>query len=141
LLPIVAAFEVSQQTASNIQTNLQFNIAYNIGAMLLPMGMLMTMGISLNPGIGVALMMLQTGLTLSNTYRFQQQPLQFMPRTLTAVKKVNSREDVLQNQSSSMTLATHPKHNPYAFVLFKSLPVEDNGDIPRISNSVGFTNT
>ena len=73
LTPILALLDISNQTIDNIHQNLRFSLGYNMSAMLLISGFLFTFGVVLNPGIGVALMILQTSLILLNTYRFQQQ--------------------------------------------------------------------
>ena len=75
LEPVVAAFEISRQTGMNIRQNLVFSWSYNIAALLLPVGLLLATGIALNPGVAVALMILQTSLILLNTYWFKQQDL------------------------------------------------------------------
>ena len=75
LLPVVTAFEVSKQAVANIKQNLLFSLGYNIAAVLIAGGLLLTIGIVLNPGVGVALMILQTCLLFLNAYRFQQQAL------------------------------------------------------------------
>ncbi len=75
LEPIVAAFEISKQTSLNIQQNLIFSWSYNIAALLLPVLLLVATGFALTPGVGVALMILQTCLILLNTYWFKHQEL------------------------------------------------------------------
>lgn len=72
LKPILAAFEISSQTAKTIGQNLEFSIAYNVAASLLSGGILLPLGIILNAGVGVFLMILQTSGILFNTYRFKQ---------------------------------------------------------------------
>ncbi len=71
LLPVASAFAVAKQTVSNIKQSLILSLSYNLGAMLIASGLLVT----LNPGVGVALMILQTSLILFNAYRFKQQKL------------------------------------------------------------------
>lgn len=78
LLPIANAFAVAKQTVDNIKQNLAFSLSYNIAAMLLAGGLLVGLGFVLNPGIGVALMIIQTVLILLNAYRFQVQPLEHL---------------------------------------------------------------
>ena len=75
LEPIVAAFEISRQTSTNIQQNLIFSWSYNIAALLLPVLLLVATGVALTPGVGVALMILQSCLILLNTYWFKHQEL------------------------------------------------------------------
>lgn len=83
LLPVVTAFEVSKQTVANIKQNLLFSLGYNIAAVLVAGGLLLTIGVVLNPGVGVALMILQTCLIFLNAYRFQQQELAHLKPTPT----------------------------------------------------------
>lgn len=75
LEPILAAFEISLQTAKTIGQNLRFSILYNVIASLLSGGILLPLGIALNAGVGVFLMILQTCGILLNTYRFKQEKL------------------------------------------------------------------
>lgn len=75
LLPVANAFAVAKQTVSNIKQNLLFSLGYNTMAILLAGGLLVAIGFTLNPGIGVALMVLQTAFILWNAYRFKKQAL------------------------------------------------------------------
>lgn len=78
LLPVVTAFTVAKQTVGNIKQNLLFSLGYNIASMVLASGLLLTIGLALNPAIGVALMVLQACLMLLNTYRVSQQKLEHL---------------------------------------------------------------
>ena len=75
LEPLVAAFEISKQTTSNIRKNLIFSWSYNTFALLLPIILVLTTGIAISPGVCAALMIIQTAFVLLNTYWFKQQPL------------------------------------------------------------------
>ena len=75
LLPVISAFEISKQAVTNIKQNLIMSLTYNLVTELLMGGVLVAMGVMLNPGIGVALMIIQMGLILGNAYRFKQQTL------------------------------------------------------------------
>jgi Cu2+-exporting ATPase len=75
LLPVVSAFAVAKQTVSNIKKNLLLSLGYNITVVLVAGGLLLAAGVMLNPGIGVALMILQTSLILYSISRFKQQKL------------------------------------------------------------------
>ncbi len=81
LLPVVSAFAVAKQTVTNIKQNLLMSLGYNTVTMLVAGGLLLAIGFTLNPGIGVALMILQTSLILYNAYRFQQQKLEHLQQT------------------------------------------------------------
>lgn len=74
LWSIVDLFAISSQVMRNIYQNLLISLLYNAGAVVLSLILLATIGFIIPPGIGVALMVIQTGLILLNTYRFQQQP-------------------------------------------------------------------
>ena len=75
LLPVVGAFAVAQQTVNNIKQNLVASVVYNTLTMLIAGGLLLAINVVINPGIGVALMILQTSLILLNAYRFKKQGL------------------------------------------------------------------
>lgn len=75
LLPAVSTFAVAKQTVSNIKQNLLMSLGYNIVAMMVASGVLLAVGVMLNPSVGVALMILQTSLILYNAYCFKQQKL------------------------------------------------------------------
>lgn len=78
LLPVVSAFAVAKQTVSNIKQNLITSISYNLITVMVAGGLLLSLGVILNPGIGVALMVLQTCLILLNAYRFKRQNLEHL---------------------------------------------------------------
>lgn len=75
LMPIVTAFEVARQTKRNIIQNLMISLTYNTTITLIAGGLLLAVGFALNPGIGIALMILETTLVLLNAYRFKHQNL------------------------------------------------------------------
>ncbi|KTD79289.1 heavy metal translocating P-type ATPase [Legionella waltersii] len=75
LLPIANGFAVSQQAVSNIRTNLKISLAYNLTSVLISGGLLLAFGFTMNPAVGVALMILQACFVLYNVYQFQQKPL------------------------------------------------------------------
>lgn len=75
LLPVISAFEISKQAVNNIKQNLIMSLSYNLVTELLMGGVLVALGVMLNPSIGVALMIVQMCLILANAYRFKQQAL------------------------------------------------------------------
>lgn len=75
LLPVVSVFAVAKQTVSHIKQGLLFSLGYNLGAMMIAGGLLLTIGVTLNPSVGVVLMILQTSLILLNALRFKHQKL------------------------------------------------------------------
>ncbi|STX50577.1 cation transporting ATPase PacS [Legionella busanensis] len=78
LLPVVSLFAIAKQTVSNIKQNLALSLSYNSATLLVASGLLVFIGFSLNPGVGVALMVLQTALILGNTYRFKRKSLEHL---------------------------------------------------------------
>ncbi len=70
LQPILHAFNISKQTVQNIKENLCFSLIYNIATVFLAAGLLLSIGVVLNPAVGAALMILQTSLIFMNVYRF-----------------------------------------------------------------------
>ncbi|MDR3477211.1 MAG: HAD-IC family P-type ATPase [Gammaproteobacteria bacterium] len=74
LLPVVTAFAVAKQTVSSIKQNLVMSLVYNMTVLLAAGGALLAVGFSLNPAIGVALMVIQSALVLANQYRIKQKP-------------------------------------------------------------------
>ncbi|WP_454782756.1 heavy metal translocating P-type ATPase [Legionella sp. WA2022007384] len=78
LLSIASAFAVSKQTVSNINQNLVMSLVYNLGSILVSGGLLVAVGLTINPVVGVALMILQACMILMNVYRFKQQPLEHL---------------------------------------------------------------
>ncbi len=75
LMPIANAFALSKQTVNNINQNLLMSLGYNLGALLISGGLLVALGLTINPAIGAALMVFQACIILGNVYRFKQQPL------------------------------------------------------------------
>lgn len=75
LQSLASIFTVSSQTMRNIKQNLAFSFGYNIAAILLSGGLLLSIGLTLTPGVGAALMAIQACLILLNVYSFAQKPL------------------------------------------------------------------
>lgn len=75
LRPLIAMFQIAENTVWNIKQNLTLSIIYNVGVLLFGCGCLLCAGFCLSPVVGVTLMVLQSCLVLLNAYRFQQQPL------------------------------------------------------------------
>lgn len=80
LLPIAHGLAIARQAVSNIKQNLGFSLAYNMAAVILTGGLLVALGITLNPAVGVALMIVQTLLILGNAYRFKCQQSDAVPK-------------------------------------------------------------
>ena len=75
LLPLVNIFVISKQMNDNILQNLIMSLIYNVVCELLAAGVLAVLGVLLNPGVGVVLMIVQMCLILANAYWFKLQPL------------------------------------------------------------------
>lgn len=80
LFPVAHGLAIARQTVSNIKQNLGFSLAYNMAAVLLTGGLLVALGITLNPAVGVAIMIIQTLLILGNAYRFKMQQSEAVPQ-------------------------------------------------------------
>ncbi|WP_131793850.1 heavy metal translocating P-type ATPase [Fluoribacter gormanii] len=102
LLSIASAFAVSKQTVSNINQNLVMSLIYNLGSILVSGGLLVAIGLTLNPVIGVALMIFQACMILMNVYRFKQQPLEHL-----------QLEKKQYQEASSPRESSHAKMNTY----------------------------
>jgi P-type Cu2+ transporter len=154
LKPVLAGFEVSRQTATNIMQNVMFNLAYNITAMVLPAGLMMMFGIALHPSVGVVLMMLQTGLTLFNTYRFKEQTLMYLEQTrrvqeLAPARSVGNSYASISRLSPQLPARPYLAHDVQQPVDRLSTPrdddeqqvlsSDDDADIACIRNSMGLT--
>ncbi|KTD54586.1 cation transport ATPase [Legionella sainthelensi] len=75
LFPIATAFDVAQKTKDNIYQNLFVSLAYNSTITLVAAGLFVALGFTLNPAIGVALVVLESTIVLANLYRFKQQEI------------------------------------------------------------------
>ena len=75
LLSIVTALEVAKQTLAHVQQNLLFSLVYNLLVVAAASGLLLSLGIALNPGAGALLMIVQSSLVMWNTHCFAQEPL------------------------------------------------------------------
>ncbi len=75
LLSIVTALEVAKQTLAHVQQNLLFSLVYNLLVIAAASGLLLSLGIALNPGAGALLMIVQSSLVMWNTHCFAQEPL------------------------------------------------------------------
>lgn len=75
LFPIATAFDVAKKTKDNIYQNLFVSLAYNSTITLVAAGLFVALGFTLNPAIGVALVVLESTIVLANLYRFKQQEI------------------------------------------------------------------
>lgn len=82
LWPVANAFEVAKQAVKNIKQNLLMSLGYNLGVVFLSGGLLLGVGVTLNPGVGVALMTLQTCFLLYSAYCFKEEKLAHLQQAL-----------------------------------------------------------
>lgn len=75
LSPIASAFTISQQTVQNIHQNLLLSLGYNLAAVVISGGLLVALGLTVNPAIGAALMAIQACIVLLNVYHFKQKEI------------------------------------------------------------------
>ena len=102
LQPVLNTFVIARQTMRQIKQNLWFSLAYNMVSLLLAGGLLVGLGFVLNPGIGVAIMILQTCLILANAYRFNKQKV---PSIVTSPAEQNTAVDVLTDETEHSNLS------------------------------------
>ena len=75
LFPLVTGFDASKKTKHNIFQNLSVSFTMNLGVTLLAAGLLVAVGFTLNPAIGVFLMIVESSIVLANLHRLKQQKL------------------------------------------------------------------
>lgn len=92
LMSIPKTLQLAEQTMKNIKENLMISLTYNAGIMIVG-GIAVGIGFALNPGIGVALMIMQTTFVLLNQYRFKQKPL-ITPTTTNEYQQNSSTADM-----------------------------------------------
>lgn len=107
LLPIVSAFTISKQTVSNIKQNLILSFSYNLVSVLLAGGLLVSIGFSLPPAIGVIIMAIQACSILLNVYHFKHQPLEHLQ------DETSKQEETPYSESSSTNIINRnmPQNN------------------------------
>jgi len=133
LMPVLKTFAVAEQTITTVKQNLLFSLLYNLGSMLLASGLLLIIGFVLNPGIGVALMVVQSLLVLLNTYRFKKQDLPQIKEKKSALPQKTSYDVIREKTPGSSAKHTGPLSNlqdPPTTPLFSSvLPVKNSGHV------------
>ncbi len=95
LMPLASAFDVAQKTLANIWQNLLVSLTYNSTITVIAAGAFVTVGFTLNPVLGVALMILESTLVLGNLYRLKQQQI--------STPATHNREERGDDKSSSST--------------------------------------
>ena len=125
LLPVVNAFVISRQMKLNIKQNLVMSLSYNMITECLAGGVLVALGVIINPGVGVALMIVQMLLILWNASRFREQSVAQLDEH---VKRGNHQEPRPYGQVLSPRIYPSP--------IFKKEPVECGNTSLLPTNSV-----
>ncbi|RUR09068.1 cation-translocating P-type ATPase [Legionella sp. km772] len=73
LFPIATAFDVGKKTKHNIFQNLFISLTFNSVVTLVAAGLFVALGFTLNPAVGVALMVVESTIVLTNLFRLKQQ--------------------------------------------------------------------
>lgn len=137
LLPVANIFAIANQTVGNIKQNLGFSLAYNLTSMLLTGGLLVAIGLTLNPAVGVALMILQTSLVLLNAYRFKSQRLEHLqPLRAQTQSEFEESYSCFNNLFNNKKMPTTPgrsfeRENEFPARLFKPQIPADNSIQPQ----------
>ncbi len=93
LLPIINIFTIARQTVTNINQNLLLSFAYNFISILLAGGLLLAVGITFPPALGVVFMALQACTVLLNVYLFKNEPLEHVQTETIAPEETLSLEE------------------------------------------------
>lgn len=75
LQPVVSALAIAKQTARNIKISLAVSLTYNVASLLIAGGLLLAIGFTLNPAIGVALMVVQACVLLGIAYYYKRKQI------------------------------------------------------------------
>jgi P-type Cu2+ transporter len=89
---ILNVIDLSKRTVRSIKFNLAISLAYNLTAVALSGGLLVLLGITLNPAVGAALMILQACIVLLNVYHFKRQAMTYplQKQNTTSTKYINN---------------------------------------------------
>ncbi|WP_242602434.1 heavy metal translocating P-type ATPase [Legionella rowbothamii] len=98
LFPIATAFDLAQKGKQNIIQNYFVSLTYNSAITLVASGLFVAVGFTLTPPLGIALMVLETSVVLSNLYRFKQQNV-----VATTPQNSNTAELALGDSPSMMS--------------------------------------
>lgn len=151
LLPVASAFAISKQTVSNINQNLTMSLLYNLSSILVSGGLLVALGVTINPVVGVSLMILQACMILMNVYRFKEQPLEHLEEATKQYHEASSPSESSHSKIHKLTPACqedysfdqsppiHPKPRPNksAYSFWDSCFGKENNDVelgPRQTN-------
>ncbi|MFJ1266987.1 heavy metal translocating P-type ATPase [Legionella lytica] len=107
LFPIATALDLAQKGKQNIMQNYFVSLTYNSTITLVASGLFIALGFSITPPIGIAMMVLETTVVLSNLYRFKQQGI-----VSTTTQKTNTVDQPLNDSPSVMSLLLGARPQP-----------------------------
>ncbi|QMT61582.1 cation-translocating P-type ATPase [Legionella sp. PC997] len=115
LFPIATAFDVAEKTKQNIVQNLSVSLSYNSIITLVAAGLFVAIGFALNPAVGVALMVLESAIVLTNLYRFKHQDV------MSAANDTNAGKTVETAGNTTVTLL-----NTFGYAEPSPTPINSN---------------
>lgn len=122
LRSIANAFIVSQQTNANIKQNLWMSLGYNLATVCIAGGLLLAIGLTMNPAIGAALMIFQASIILGNVYYFKQKKLPHHNQDLvinTSHKNIKNRSPNPKESLSRLVNKHATKDNSHLQAILK----------------------
>ncbi len=137
LFPIAAAFDVASKTKQNIFQNLFVSLTYNSVITLVAAGLFISLGFTLNPALGVALMVVESAIVFANLYRLKYQKTVCLGSNI----ENNRESDPTQETTSQILngLSFSPETSPEHKALPMENPVETSfGSGPITGSSVQF---
>lgn len=148
LQPVLHALKIAKQTVRNIRENLLFSLFYNITTLCLTGGLLLSLGIVLNPAVGAALMVLQTSLIFMNVYRFSKSAVTTQGEKVLehiekgSVTQVTHQLSALGPKVCAEMQINHDSSLQHTSSVFKKKSLRhEYADIPSIGDSVRFTHS
>lgn len=148
LQPVLNAFTIAKQTVTNIKENLWFSVLYNTATVCLAGGLLLSVGIVLNPAVGAALMILQTSLIFTNVYRFAKASVPTVERNLlmSPVSPVSSSSlhtkvlpEVLHPDCRPQPSQIKARTSAASLFSKKKLPAHQDTDVLSVGDGVRLT--
>jgi len=151
LLPILAAFDVANETVTNIKRSVGFSLGYNMVSALLFLGLLIGCGFALNAAFGVALMFFSMMCVLAYQYTVSQQELPYV-ESLRQAQSVQDENDstmgyllscfkCICNPSSGRNIEVSQNNNKLIASPMNGeakYPEYDSNDNPTLSPNVKF---
>lgn len=109
LFPIATAFDVAAKTKQNIAQNLFVSLTYNSVITLVAAGLFVAIGFALNPILGVAMMVLESAIVLTNLYRFKQQEVVLAETNKGTTLDLETPKEKTLNPLSALGFPPQPK--------------------------------